>query len=482
MTERTPRAARSPESGRKPRHGSLTAAERIDALLDAGTFHEWGAHVEPAAQLFGDQPSGGRGDGVIAGFGQVDGHNVFAFAQDFSVLEGTLGERGAEKIVHLLDRAADAAAPVVGLLHSNGARLSEGIASLEACTQVFQRYIAYSGRVPIIAVAMGFCSGFPAYLASLSDLVIMVERTSFLVTTSPAVIRSATGQRVGLAELGGARTHAELSGVAHLTAPTEAEALLLTRDLLAYLTPGPVLADVPTEAIPALPFGPHEAYDVKPLIRAIVDGSRMLELWPRWARNVVCAFVRLGGRSVGVVANQPLVDAGAVTVDSARKMSRFVRLCDRFGLPLLFLVDVPGILPGIESEHGGILFEGAQFYRSLLTEVPRLTLVTRKCYGGAYGLLNSKQGLGAMVLAYPDAKIGVMGAEVASQILGDGNGKTEELAKAWKVHGESARAAAQRGIVDRLVEPADTREELLAAFSLFPPASPASRLRRSGWL
>ncbi len=473
MTERTTR---------KARHGAMTARERLETFLDPGTLHEWGALVEPAHQLFGDQPAEAQGDAVIAGFGQVAGRHVFAFAQDFAVLEGTLGQRGAEKIVHLLDRAADAAAPVVGLLHSNGARLSEGIASLEASTQVFQRYIAYSGRMPIIAVAMGFCSGFPAYLASLSDVVVMVERTSFLVTTSPAVIRAATGQRVGLAELGGARMHGDTSGVAHLTAPTEADALALTRDVLSYLGGVAMPAVPPRQAMPVLPANPNEPYDVKPLIGAITDGSRFLELWPRWARSVVTGFARLDGRPLGIVANQPLVDAGSVTVNSARKMSRFVRLCDRFGLPLLFLVDVPGILPGIEAEHGGILVEGAAFYRALLTDVPRLTLVTRKCYGGAYGLMNSKQGLGTMVLAYPDARIGVMGADVASRILGDGNGKSEEIAKAWQIHGESARVAAQRGIVDRLIEPTDTRSELLAAFSVFKPASPASRLRRSGWL
>ncbi|MBM3267957.1 MAG: methylmalonyl-CoA carboxyltransferase [Candidatus Sericytochromatia bacterium] len=467
---------------RKARHGALTARERLEYLLDRDTFHEWGAHVEPAPQLFGDQPADAQGDAVIAGFGTVGSRTVFAFAQDFSVLEGTLGQRGAEKIVNLLDRAADAGAPVVGLLHSNGARLSEGIASLEASTQVFQRYIAYSGRMPILAIAMGFCSGFPAYLASLSDLVIMVDRTSFLVTTSPAIIRSATGQRVGLQELGGARMHGDTSGVAHLTAPTEEAALALARDVIGYLGGAQGPPEAPHQPIPDLPDNLAEPYDVKPLIGAIADGSRFLELWPRWARNVVTGFARLGGRPIGIVANQPLVEAGAVTVQSARKMSRFVRLCDRFGLPLLFLVDVPGILPGVEAEHGGILVEGAAFYRALLTEVPRLTLVTRKCYGGAYGLMNSKQGLGAMVLAYPDARIGVMGADVASQILGDGNGKSEEIARAWQIHGESARVAAQRGIVDRLVTPAETRAELLAAFSIFPPASPQSRLRRSGWL
>lgn len=475
-------------SVRKRRHGALTARERLEALFDPGSFVEWGAEVEPAPQLFGPQPQDAAGDGVIAGHGRIEGRLAFGYAQDFAVMEGTLGQRGAQKIVDLLDRAVDAGAPVVGLLHSNGARLSEGINSLEACTGVFQRYIVYSGRIPIITLAMGFCSGFPAYLASLSDVVIMVERTSFLVTTSPAVIRAATGQQVRLPELGGSRIHGEVSGVAHLTAPSEPAAIELARTVVGYLAQeGRRDAAEPLLAMPRLPQSLSTPYDVLPFVRAIVDGSEFLELWPRWARSVAVGFARLGGRAVGVVANQPLFDAGAVTVRSARKMSRFVRLCDAFGLPLVFLVDVPGILPGVESEHEGILVEGAQFFRALNTDVPRLTLVLRKCYGGAYGLLNSHRGGGALVLAYPFARIGVAGVDVALHILGGEEDDAEAgaaLADAWRNLGDSAQAAARLGVVDRIISPEQTRAELLSALDVFPPRSGQaawSRLRRSGW-
>lgn len=469
---------------RRVRHGTMGARERLEALFDPGTFVEWGAAVDPVHQSFGPQPQAASGDGVIAGFGKIEGRLAFAYAQDNSILEGTLGERGARKIVDLLDRAVDAKAPVIGLLHSNGARLTEGIGSLEAGTQVFHRYIAYSGRIPLISVAMGFCSGFPAYLASLSDVVIMVERTSFLVTTSPAVIRAATGQQVRLQELGGARVHAEISGVAHLTAPSEPAALELAREVQGYLRAVPASPEAPLSPIPDLPRQMAAAYDVLPLVRAIADGGRFRELWPRWARSVVVGFARLAGRVVGIVANQPSVDSGSVTPKSARKMSRFVRLCDSFGLPLVFLVDVPGILPGVDQEHEGILFEGAQFYRAIMTEVPRVTLVTRRCYGGAYGLLNSKQGGGAVVLAYPDARIGVMGAAMAAQVLGSeqvGSDAIFEVLTEWEQRGESALAAARCGIVDRLIAPERTREELIAALELFPTQATASRLRRSGW-
>lgn len=468
---------------RRVRHGAMSARERMEAFFDAGTFVEWGAEVQPVPQSFGPQPIDARGDGIIAGVGKVDGRTTFAYAMDFSVLEGTLGERGAMKVVDLLDRAVDAGAPVVAMLHSNGARLSEGVGSLEAATGVFQRYIRYSGRIPLVAVAMGFCSGFPAYLASLSDVVVMVERTSFLVTTSPAVIRAATGQRVRLPELGGARTHSEISGVAHLTAPHEAEALAQAREVLSFLDSRCTRsARAPLGALPELPRNPAHAYDVVPFIQGLADGGEFCELWPRWARNVVTGFIRLGGRKVGVIANQPSVDSGAVTTRSARKMTRFIKLCDAFGLSLLFLVDVPGILPGVEPEHDGILIEGAAFYRALNTDVPRLTLVTRKCYGGAYGLLNSKQGGGSVVFAYPAASIGVAGSDIALQILGtteDPEG-LERLAAEWADRGASAQAAAQRGIVDRIIEPRRTREELVAALNLFPTHA-TSRLRRSGW-
>lgn len=469
---------------RRLRHGAMSARERMEAFFDAGTFVEWGAEVEPVPQSFGPQPTDARGDGVIAGIGEVDGRITFAYAMDFSVLEGTLGERGAQKIVDLMDRAVDAGAPLVAMLHSNGARLSEGVGSLEGATAVFHRYIVYSGRIPLVAVAMGFCSGFPAYLASLSDVVIMVERSSFLVTTSPAVIRAATGQSVRLPELGGAKTHAEISGVAHRTAPNEADALAQTREVLSYLDARCTRpARSPLGPMPELPKHPAHAYDVVPHIQGLADGGDFCELWPRWAKNVVTGFIRLGGRSVGVIANQPAVDCGAVTTRSARKMTRFVKLCDAFGLPLVFLVDVPGILPGVEPEHDGILIEGANFYKALNTDVPRLTVVTRKCYGGAYGLLNSKQGGGSVVFAYPQAKIGVAGAEIAMQILGgkDDESALERLGAEWAERGSSALAAAQRGIVDRIIEPRHTRDELLGALRMFPSRSPASRLRRSGW-
>lgn len=470
---------------RRRRHGALTALERLETLFDPNTFVEWGAEVEPAPQIFGPQPTDASGDAVITGCGRIAGRLAFAFAQDFAVMEGTLGQRGSQKIIDLLDRAVDAGSPVIGLLHSNGARLSEGINSLEAGTGVFQRYIVYSGRIPIITVAMGFCSGFPSYLACLSDVVIMVERTSFLVTTSPAVIRAATGQQVRLPELGGSRIHSEISGVAHLTAPSEPAALCLARMVVGYLSAdGPPPSCEPTQPMPSLPQNLSSPYDVVPLVRSVVDGSEFLELWPKWGKSVSVGFARLGGRAIGVVANQPLHDAGAVTVKSARKMSRFVRLCDAFGLTLLFMVDVPGILPGVEPEHEGILVEGAHFYKALNTEVSRITVVLRKCYGGAYGLLNSRRGGGTIVLAYPFARIGVAGVDVALQILGGaGNDAAAgaDLATAWRNLGDSAQAAARLGVVDRIITPDRTRAELLAALDVFPAHFKSSRLRRSGW-
>ncbi|MDB5101315.1 MAG: methylmalonyl-CoA carboxyltransferase [Cyanobacteria bacterium RYN_339] len=458
-------------SKRLQRMGHLGVRERLERLFDAGTFTEWGRLVAAT------------GDGVVTGYGKVEGRLVFAYAQDYTVQEGTTGALGAKKVCDLLDRAAEVGAPVVSLLHSNGARVEEGYGMLEGITELFYRIVRYSGVIPQLTAVMGVAAGVPAYMAALNDLCFMVDDISFAMVTSPAVIKVSTGEEVGLAELGGAEMHAGVSGFAHARFPDEAACLAGLREAIAYL-PANNSADAPHAAArPAVavdwerlvPEDPYAPFDMHELVAGVLDGGRFFELHREFGPSALTGFGRIEGRPVGVVANQPLVQGGALDSPASRKIARFVRLCDAYNLPLVFFVDVPGFLPGKAQEQAGILLHGAMVLSAFETDVPRLSVVVRKCYGGAYVMLNSKACGGDLVLAYPQARIGATGAEAAFEMLhrkaarqapDPAAFKAEKIAE-FQEHYESVYAAAGQGVVDRVILPADTRRELASALEVF---------------
>lgn len=469
---------------RLARMGHLTARARLERLFDPGTFSEWGGLVTHQSRDFGLDSEHPYGDGVITGQGRVDGRLVFAYAQDYAVMEGTTGASGAKKVCDLLDRAASVGAPVVSLLHSNGARVQEGFGMLEGITALFYRIVRYSGVVPQLTAVMGVCAGVPAYMAALNDLCFMVDDTSFAMVTSPAVVKVATGESVGLAELGGAEMHAATSGFAHARFPDEAACIEGLREALSYLpannaAEAPRLAARPPASPPdwdsLVPEDPYAPFDMRTLVHGVLDGGAFHELHAAFGPSALVGFGRIEGRPVGVVANQPLVQGGALDTRASRKIARFVRLCDAYNLPLVFLVDVPGFLPGREQEQAGILLNGAMVISAFETDVPRISLVVRKCYGGAYVMLNSKACGGDLVLAYPHARIGATGAEAAFEMLHRRAARQAEDPAAFKAEKiaefrefyESVYAAAAHGVVDRVIRPADTRRELADALAVF---------------
>jgi propionyl-CoA carboxylase beta subunit len=426
------------------------------------------------------------GDGVVTGHGRIDGRQVFVFSQDFTVFGGSLSEAYAEKICKVMDLAMKVGAPVVGLNDSGGARIQEGVVSLGGYADIFLRNVMASGVIPQISVVLGPCAGGAVYSPAMTDFTVMAEGTSYMFVTGPNVVRTVTHEEVDSEFLGGASTHTTRSGVAHLAAPDEAGALESARRLLAFLPSNnlerpPVAAtrdrhdraDAALDAI--VPDDPGTPYDMHDVITRVVDDGDLFELQPGWAANIIVGFARLGGRSVGIVAQQPAVLAGALDIDASVKAARFVRTCDAFNVPLVTFVDVPGFLPGVTQEHGGIIRHGAKLlYAYCEATVPKLTVITRKAYGGAYDVMSSKHIRGDMNYAWPSAEIAVMGADGAVAIIfkdeiaaaSDPAVEKARLVEEYQAEFASPYAAAARGYVDAVIRPSETRSRLIAALEL----------------
>jgi propionyl-CoA carboxylase beta chain len=463
--------------------GKLTARERLALLLDADSFVELDAFVTNRNSGVDESF---LGDGVVTGHGTIDDRPVFVFSQDFTIYGGSLSEAYAAKICKIMDLAMKVGAPIIGLNDSGGARIQEGVVSLGGYADIFLRNTLASGVVPQLSVVLGPCAGGAVYSPAITDFTIMVEGTSYMFVTGPNVVKAVTHEEVDAETLGGATTHTTRSGVAHLAARDEAEALTATRRLLGYL-PQNNLADVPStsttdpvdrrdETLDSIvPDDPTTAYDMHAVIERIVDDGDFLEIQPGWAQNIIIGFARLGGRSVGIVAQQPAVLAGALDIDASTKAARFVRTCDCFNVPLLTLVDVPGFLPGVGQEHGGIIRHGAKLlFAYCEATVPKLTVITRKAYGGAYDVMSSKHVRGDLNLAWPTAEIAVMGAEGAVNILhrdriteaDDPAAERARLVADYEAQFATPYVAAARGYVDDVIHPCETRPRLIAGLEL----------------
>jgi len=469
---------------KRAEQGKLSARERIEALLDPGSFTETDALARHRARDFGLEANRPTGDGVITGFGRVDGRPVCVFSQDAAVFGGSLGEVYGEKIVKIMDLALKTGSPVLGLNEGSGARIQEGIMGLALYGDIFYRNVLSSGVVPQISLILGNCAGGHVYSPALTDFTIMVDGASAMFITGPDVIKTVTGEDVGLEELGGARAHNSKSGVAHFMAADEADALDITQALLSYLpsnnlSESPVydgsdaLAEDPDTTLDTLiPDSNNAPYDMHRVIEAVLDDGEFLEVQALWAPNIVVGFGRVEGRSVGVVANNPMQLAGTLDIDASEKASRFVRTCDAFGVPVLTFVDVPGFLPGVGQEHAGIIRRGAKLlYAYSEATVPKVTVITRKAYGGAYVVMGSKH-LGADVnLAWPTAQVAVVGAQGAVNIIrrkeiaasGDPEATRAEFIQAYEDTFATPYIAAERGFVDAVIEPNQTRREVAKA-------------------
>jgi propionyl-CoA carboxylase beta chain len=465
--------------------GKLTARERIDLLFDAGTFQEIDKLVTHRCRDFGMSDQVIPGDGVVAGQGRVDGRVVYAFAQDFTVFGGSLSETNAAKIVKIMDLALKMGAPIVGLNDSGGARIQEGVLSLGGYADIFLRNTLASGVIPQISAIMGPCAGGAVYSPAITDFNIMVEGTSYMFVTGPDVIRTVTHEEVTKEELGGAMTHNATSGVAHFAVPDDRECLRLVRELLGYL-PSNNVDDPPRretadpndredEALDRLvPESPNQPYDILDLIHAVVDDGVFLEVHRYFARNIVVGLARLGGRSVGLVANQPAYLAGTLDIDASVKAARFVRFCDAFNIPLVTFEDVPGFLPGTRQEYGGIIRHGAKLLFAFAeATVPKVTVITRKAYGGAYCVMSSKHIRTDVNFAWPTAEIAVMGPEGAVNILykreldsaDDPDRLRAERVAEFREKFANPYVAASRGFVDEVIQPRQTRARLIATLA-----------------
>ncbi|TAK15635.1 MAG: acyl-CoA carboxylase subunit beta [Acidobacteria bacterium] len=465
--------------------GKLTARERIELLFDPGTFEEIDKLVTHRCRDFGMDKELIPGDGVVAGHGRVDGRPVYAFAQDFTVFGGSLSETNAEKIVKVMELAMKMGAPMIGLNDSGGARIQEGVLSLGGYADIFLRNTLASGVIPQISAIMGPCAGGAVYSPAITDFNIMVEGSSYMFVTGPDVIKTVTHEDVTKEDLGGAMTHNATSGVAHFTAADDRECIRLIRDLLGYLpsnnvddppfreTSDPV--DREDDALDALiPDQPNQPYDMHDLIRVVVDDGAFLEVHQHYALNIIVGFARLGGKSVGIIANQPSVLAGCLDIDASVKGARFVRFCDAFNIPLIVFEDVPGFLPGVRQEHGGIIRHGAKLlYAFAEATVPKITLITRKAYGGAYCVMASKHLRTDFNYAFPTAEIAVMGSEGAVNVLyrreieqaADPAAYRAEKTAEFREKFANPFVAASRGFVDEVIRPRETRTKLIAALA-----------------
>ncbi len=465
--------------------GKLTARERIELLIDPGTFEEIGALVLHRAKDFGMDKLQYPGDGVITGYGQVNGRLVYVFAQDFTVFGGALSETHAEKICKVMDLAMKTGAPVVGLNDSGGARIQEGVVSLGGYADIFYRNVMASGVIPQISAIMGPCAGGAVYSPAMTDFTIMVEHTSYMFVTGPNVVKTVTNENVTAEELGGASTHAGKSGVTHLTAENDSSCIEALKRLLSYLPQNcedtsPVVNyelgnERREELNNIIPPNAQQPYDMRTVISGVCDEDSFMEIHPAYAENIVVGFARLAGKSIGIVANQPMSLAGVLDIESSRKAARFTRFCDCFNIPLLVLVDVPGFLPGTDQEWHGIITNGAKLLYALSeATVPRVTVITRKAYGGAYDVMNSKHIGADMNYAWPSAEIAVMGAKGASEIIfrkeiSEAADPAQKLAEKEKEYAEKFATpymAAARGFIDEVIEPAETRIKLIKAFSM----------------
>ena len=460
--------------------GKYTARERIQMLLDEGSFEEFDMFVTHRCYDFGMDKSHTFGDGVVTGYGTIDGRLVYVFAQDFTVSAGSLSETMSQKICKIMDQAMKMGAPCIGINDSGGARIQEGINALAGYAEIFQRNILASGVIPQISGIFGPCAGGAVYSPALTDFTLMMEGTSYMFLTGPKVVKTVTGEDVSQENLGGASVHSTKSGVTHFTAQTEEEGFELIRKLLSYI-PQNNLEEAPyvdcTDPIDRLedslndiiPDSPTKPYDMYEVIGAIVDNGEFLEIQKDYAKNIIIGFARLAGRSVGIVANQPAYLAGVLDIDASDKASRFIRFCDCFNIPLITFEDVPGFLPGYTQENNGIIRHGAKIvYAFAEATVPKLTVITRKAYGGAYIVMNSKQTGADVNFAYPSAEIAVMGAEGAVNILfrkADAETKDKEL-EAYKEKFATPYQAAELGLIDEIIYPRQTRKRLIQALEM----------------
>ncbi|RDI74764.1 Acetyl-CoA carboxylase carboxyltransferase component [Gaiella occulta] len=463
--------------------GKLLARERIERLLDPGSFVELDRFVRHREVEFGMREKRPWGDAVVTGYGTVLGRKVFVFSQDFTVFGGSLSEVFAEKVCKLMDMAVKYGCPVIGINDSGGARIQEGVVSLAGYAEIFWRNVQASGVVPQLSLIMGPCAGGAVYSPAITDFTLMVEGTSYMFITGPDVVKTVTGEDVSFEELGGASTHAEKSGVAHFTAPDEDACLEDARYLLSFLPQNNLESPpwaAPTDPVDRedasldtlIPDAPNKPYDMKQVIARVVDDGSFLEVQPRYAENIVCGFARLGGHSVGVVGNNPAALAGVLDIDASVKAARFVRTCDAFNVPLLTFVDVPGFLPGTAQEWGGIIRHGAKLlYAYAEATVPKLTVITRKAYGGAYDVMSSKHIRADFNVAWPTAEVAVMGPDGAVNIVfrnelaaaADPEARRAELIAEYKERFANPYSAAERGYVDDVIEPRRTRPVLISA-------------------
>lgn len=465
--------------------GKLTARERIDLFLDEGSFEETGKFVMHRAKDFGMDKQHFLGDGVVTGYGTVAGRLVYVFSQDFTVFGGSLSETHAEKIVKIMDLALQNGAPVIGLNDSGGARIQEGVVSLGGYADIFYRNVRASGVIPQISGIMGPCAGGAVYSPAITDFILMVENTSYMFVTGPNVVKTVTQEEVTSEELGGASTHSSKSGVTHFSCANEVQAIKDIKQLLSYIpqnceeepprlpyTPGveerPALNDL-------LPDNPNQPYDMREVVEGIVDAESFFEVHKNYAENIVVGFARIGGRSIGVIGNQPASLAGVLDIDASKKAARFVRFCDSFNIPLLVMEDVPGFLPGTDQEWNGIITNGAKLLFAFSeATVPRVTVITRKAYGGAYDVMNSKHIGADLNFAWPMAEIAVMGAKGASEIIfrkeikeaTDPEVKLQEKVDEYTEKFANPYRAAHRGYVDEVIMPSDTRKKLMRAFEM----------------
>ena len=466
--------------------GKYTARERIDMLVDPGSFVEIDKLRTHQCTDFGMEAKKIPGDGVITGYGRIEGRLVFVFAQDFTVFGGSLSSAYAAKICKIMDKAMENGAPVIGLNDSGGARIQEGVVSLAGYADIFLRNTLTSGVVPQISVIMGPCAGGAVYSPAITDFVLMIEKTSYMFITGPDVIRAVTHEDVTKEELGGAMSHATRSGVAHLTAKNEEQGLLLVRELLSYMPsnnlddpPYEPSDDPPDRAEEALktivPVNPNKPYDIKEIIRLIVDNGHFFEIHEHYAQNIVVGFARMDGHPVGIVANQPAHLAGCLDISSSIKGARFVRFCDAFNIPLITFEDVPGFLPGTDQEYGGIIVHGAKLlFAYSESTVPKVTIITRKAYGGAFDVMASKNIRGDINLAYPTAEIAVMGPEGAVNIISraeiaaaeDPDTRREELIKEYRDTFANPYKAAELGYIDAVIHPEHTRKHIIDALEM----------------
>ena len=476
--------------------GKLTARERVELLLDPGTFNE----IEPFITHQGDEMNllteRFYGDGVITGYGQISGRTVYLYSQDFTIYGGTLSEMQSHKICRVMDLAVRNGVPFIALIDSGGARIQEGVRSMGGYAEMFRRNAQYSGVIPQISVMLGPCAGGAAYSPALTDLVIMVEKQSFMFLTGPEVIKAVTGEVIDSESLGGAAVHNSVSGVAHLSVSSEKAALDMARHFLSYLPSNNVenppyvqsnddLGRMDESLNSMIPIDPSEPYVMHQVIEKIIDTGSFLEIQPDWARNAIIGLARIGGHSVGIVGQEPSIMAGVIDIDAADKMTRFVRMCDCFNIPLVTFVDSPGFLPGIAQEHGGIIRHGAKLlYAYSEATVPKICVITRKAYGGAYVVMSSKYLGTDVTYAWPSAEIAVLGAEGAANILfkrqiesaDDPAAERKKLANEYREKFNNPYYAASTGYVDDIIEPRESRPKIIASLSAlrdkYAPAPP----------